>query len=117
MVKKEDKKFKAVTDLGINFSKISKIPQSNQRTFISEQQVNRKPINNTNKMWLMSVWERRKELDPEGFDPDNWFNSSYWLDNPQRNAKIDDFWTGKSIQESKNKTADNFWIRKSMWEK
>lgn len=90
-------------------------PISTER-FIASEGI-KKPISNTNKMWLMSVWENRKELDPEGFDPDNWFNSSYWLDNNPIHKKVNDFWTGESIQESKNRNADDFWMGKSMWEK
>lgn len=64
----------------------------------------RNPINDSERMWVMSVWENRKKIDPN-FDIDRWFISSVHLDNDERNNQIDDFWEGKGEQDT-----TNFWM-------
>jgi hypothetical protein len=106
---------KATSDSGLNLLKIKSTPRFNENAFISEQSIRRIPTSPTNRMWLMSVWENRKELDPERFDPDNWFNSSTWLDNPQPAMEVERFWNADSFQESKNRDSENYWMRDTMW--
>lgn len=103
------------TQSGVNIRNLP-IIKDNQKQFVSTEAVQR-PISKTNQMWLTSVWEKRKELDPEQFDPDAWFNSFHWMDNPQIDRNIDSFWTGDSIQEKKNQNAENYWMRDTLWKR
>lgn len=97
-LRKTKKKKNPTTKLKETFKQISDL----------QEQAERKPISDSEKMWVMSVWENRKTLDPN-YDPDNWFKSSVYMDNKQRSKDIDDFWTGKN----KGNT-DDFWTG-SMW--
>lgn len=71
----------------------------------------RTPISDSEKMWVESWWENRKTMDPN-FDIDRWFISSVHMDIKERNNQIEDFWTGRNLQNT-----ENFWIGPSMWEK
>ncbi len=68
----------------------------------------RKPVNDSERMWVVSWWENRKKMDPT-FDPDQWFKSSMHMDNKQRLEDIEDFWTGKGQNDT-----TSFWTS-SMW--
>lgn len=72
----------------------------------------RRPINKTERMWVVSDWENRKQINPD-FDVDNWFQSSTYLEDT-RNQEVSDFWEGRGrTREAKienEKKVEDFWL-------
>lgn len=90
----------------LDLSKLKNINTGGKSEEISKPA--RKPVDDSQRMWVVSWWENRKKMDPT-FDPDQWFKSSVHLDDKKRLNDIDDFWAGRG----QNDTTD-FWTS-SMW--
>jgi len=88
---------------------LSKLKNSNLKMRDGEiSKPTREPINDSERMWVVSWWENRKKMDPN-FDIDQWFRSSVHMEDKKRLKDVDNFWTGRAENDT-----TSFWTG-SMW--